>query len=365
VRTAARWILAVTLIAATVTGYTPPAHADEVRDGQWHLEQLRVTVAHALSRGDGVTVAVLDSGVDASHPDLRDNVRPGADLTGHGTDGRDDAAGAGTALAGLIAGHGHGTGRADGVLGLAPAAAVLPVVIADPGTSPQAVTVAAGIDEAVRRGADVICIGRPLPDDPAVTRVVAAAVTAGAVVVVPAVPAGDALARYGGLGVLGALPTAIGDVAPSPGAGPGTVAVPGVNVLSTGAQGGYFVHARTSGAAAAAVLAGAAALVRAAFPELPAYALTDRVTATAAGGGLDLVAALTATVPAPPSPPPPPPATSPPVVTPSPTDPATQVAAFDSEDWHRWLVGAPLVGFLVILTAMSVAGARRARRLRR
>src|SRR5690606_1637139 len=63
--------------------------------------------AHEHSLGDGVTVAVLDSGVDASHPDLRGAVLPGLDLTGRGSDGRDDPAGSGTALAGLIAGRGH------------------------------------------------------------------------------------------------------------------------------------------------------------------------------------------------------------------------------------------------------------------
>jgi hypothetical protein len=83
------------------------------------------------------------------------------------------------------------------------------------------------------------------------------------------------------------------------------------------------------------------------------------------GGALDLVAALTATVETTPGPPPAPPPTGTPAPSPTPDEPpaATQVvAAFDSEDWRRWLVGAPLVGFLVVLTAASIAGARRARR---
>jgi hypothetical protein len=360
-------ILAAMLVAVLVTGYPAPARSDEVRNGQWHLDELRVSEAHEHSLGDGVTVAVLDSGVDASHPDLRDSVQPGVDLTGGGSDGRDDPAGGGTALAGLIAGHGHGTGAADGVLGLAPAATIAPVVIATPGAAPAAGTVAAGIDEAVRLGADVICLGRPVPDDPAVTRAVGAAVAAGAVVVIPAVPASDVLARYGAVGVLGALPVGRGDGvgARTPAAAPGAVAVPGLDVLSTGGQGGYFLHARTSGAAATAVLAGAVALVRAAHPRLAAPALTHRLAETADGGALDLVAALTATVGTPPGSPPAPPPTgspTPPPTTPEPPPTTQPVAAFDSDDWRRWLVGAPLVGFLVILTAASIAGARRARR---
>jgi subtilisin family serine protease len=362
-------ILAATLTALSVTAYPASAQADEVRDGQWHLEQLRVAEAHERSVGEGVTVAVLDTGVDASHPDLRANVVPGVDLTGQDSDGRDDPAGSGTALAGLIAGHGHGPGDLDGVLGLAPRAAIAPVVIAAPGVAADAAMVAAGIEEAVRLGADVICLGRPVPDDPAVTRAAGAAVAAGAVLVIPATPAGDLLARYGGVGVLGAVPLASGQRAPAPVSG--ALAVPGVNVLSTGGQGGYFLHSRTSGPAATAVLAGAAALVRAAHPQLGAHVLTHRLAATADQGALDLPAALTATVGPPPgSPPAPPPTSTPPAATPVPTPTADQppaaapetVAAFDSEDWRRWLVGAPLVGFLAVLTAASIMAARRVRR---
>ncbi|HEY8472635.1 MAG TPA: S8 family serine peptidase [Natronosporangium sp.] len=375
--------VAAALVGVAVTAYPPPARADEVRDGQWHLEQLAVTEAHRSSVGEGVTVAVLDTGVDGSHPDLRGNVQPGVDLTGRGSDGRDDPAGTGTALAGLIAGHGHGAAGGDGVLGLAPRAGILPVVVAAPGAAADAATVAAGIAAAVQRGADVICLGRPVPDDPAVTRAAGAAVAAGAVVVIPAEPAGDLLARYGGLGVLGATPT--GPAEPTPTAGPaepspaGVLAVPGEQVLSTGGQGGYFVHARTSDAAAAALLAGAAALVKAAHPQLAAHAVTDRLVATATGGALDLPAAIATRVDPPTAAPPVPPPTGEPAPgspepTPAPGRPtapeqpetATEhVAAFDSGDWRRWLVAAPLVGFLIVLATASVTGVRRARRARR
>lgn len=349
-----------------------PARADDVRDAQWHLDALAAGEAHAHSRGDGVTVAVLDSGVDASHPDLRGNVLPGVDLTGRGTDGRDDPGGSGTALAGLVAGHGHpGSGSVagpDGVLGLAPQATLLPVVVSAPGASPDADVLAAGIQEAVRLGAGVLCIGRPLPDDPAVTRALGTALAGGALVVVPGRAGGDALARFQGAGLLGAAPLATTRPAA------GTVAVPADGVVSTGGQGGYFRYARTAEAAAAGVLAGAAALVRAAHPELPGYEAAHRIAATAEGGELRLVDALTVEVgPAPE--PPLPPAGSPPVPGPAPAppasvapdpepapDPVTRVAAFDAEDWRRRLVAVPLLVFLGVAVAVSVTAARRSRR---
>lgn len=358
-----RTVAVTAAVLVAVLAWPAPARADEVRDAQWHLAALAVDEAHANSRGTGVTVAVIDSGVDASHPDLRGNVLPGVDLTGGGSDGRDDPGGSGTALAGLIAGHGRPGGA--GVLGLAPAAALLPVAVAAPGASPPAGTLAAGIDEAVRLGAGVLCIGRPLPDGPAVNRALGAALAAGVLVVVPGGAASDALARFQGAGLLAAVP--LGTSAPA------GVAVPADGVLTTGAQGGYYRYARTAAAAAAGVLAGAAALVRSAYPELAGYEVAHRIEATAAAGQLRLVEALTAEVgPAPePAPPPavPSPAPPPPVPEPGEPDvpdpgpaPEPRVAAFDAEDWRRRLVAVPLVVFLGVAVAVSVAAARRSRR---
>ncbi|HET8680530.1 MAG TPA: S8 family serine peptidase, partial [Micromonosporaceae bacterium] len=166
----------------------PPAYADGIRDAQWHLGFLDVAAAHRTSQGTGVTVAVVDSGLDATHPDLAGAGLPAVDatrvpdaLTQSDVDGR------GTALAGLVAGHGHGgsgtapaspgpgtgpgaspgTGPAigpDGVLGLAPGARILPVVITTrPGQYGDPDVLADGIDLAVAGGAKVICVGRGLP----------------------------------------------------------------------------------------------------------------------------------------------------------------------------------------------------------
>ncbi|HEY7918980.1 MAG TPA: S8 family serine peptidase, partial [Streptosporangiaceae bacterium] len=97
-------------LAATCIGVAAaPAFADTVRNQEWWLTSLHVTKAWLSSRGAGVTVAVLDTGVDANQPDLAGSVTTGRDYTGSGR-----AAGGpfwgthGTAVASLIAGHGHG-----------------------------------------------------------------------------------------------------------------------------------------------------------------------------------------------------------------------------------------------------------------
>src|SRR5689334_24097869 len=78
-------------IAALLLGLSPSAaFADSVRRDQWQLKELDARSAWALSTGDGVTVAVIDSGVDASPPDLVGQVLPGASVAGRRTYRRDD-----------------------------------------------------------------------------------------------------------------------------------------------------------------------------------------------------------------------------------------------------------------------------------
>jgi type VII secretion-associated serine protease mycosin len=131
-----------------------PARSNAVRDAQWHLGQLRAADAWRISTGVGVTVAVVDSGVDFRQADLVGQVIPGNDFVMPGGDGRYDPAGHGTTVAGLIAGR-----RDDdsGVVGLAPDAKILPVrVLNEQRKYDDPLTVAKGIRWAVDYGADVI-----------------------------------------------------------------------------------------------------------------------------------------------------------------------------------------------------------------
>ena len=120
--------LSALLAASLALVPTTAAHADGIRAQQWGLDALHVQQAWQITRGKGVTVAVLDTGVEADHPDLIGNVLAGRDMIGFGaTEGDRPWARHGTAMAGIIAAHGHGPGDADGVIGIAPEAKILPV----------------------------------------------------------------------------------------------------------------------------------------------------------------------------------------------------------------------------------------------
>ncbi|WP_308299034.1 S8 family serine peptidase [Streptomyces sp. GESEQ-35] len=114
------------LTGALLLTTAPTASADYVRDQQWVLDVFSMQDTWAETQGEGVTVAVVDSGVDGSHPDLTGQVLEGKDFTGGGS-AQEDIIGHGTKMASIIAGHGHGPGNADGVIGLAPKAKILPL----------------------------------------------------------------------------------------------------------------------------------------------------------------------------------------------------------------------------------------------
>ncbi|WP_104820861.1 S8 family serine peptidase [Kitasatospora sp. MMS16-BH015] len=115
---------ATTLVGGLLLAGVPAASADQVRDAQWPNKYFDLDKVWSVSKGDGVIVAVIDSGVEANHQDLSGSVLPGYDPDGEGlnTNPTDPH---GTGMAGLIVGHGHGS--REGALGLAPGAKVLPI----------------------------------------------------------------------------------------------------------------------------------------------------------------------------------------------------------------------------------------------
>ena len=164
---------AIGLALAWTAVSSVPALADQVRHQQWWLGQLHVTQAQRTATGSGVTIALLDTGVDPAQPDLTGSVIAGPDLTKSGEKlGQPFFGVHGTAMASLIVGHGHGAGGASGVLGAAPGAKLLSVRVVleadDPAATDSAITsglpaaIAAGIRYAVSSGAQVI----DLPLDP-------------------------------------------------------------------------------------------------------------------------------------------------------------------------------------------------------
>ncbi|MER5566212.1 type VII secretion-associated serine protease mycosin [Streptomyces goshikiensis] len=125
-----------------------PAHAETIREQQWHLNAMKADDIWKISTGKGVTVAVIDSGVDRI-PELEGQVLPGKDFATSGYEGdeRTDYDKHGTTMAAVIAGSGkHPSG--DGSFGLAPGAKILPIRVPHEGGRGESWT------EAIRYAAD-------------------------------------------------------------------------------------------------------------------------------------------------------------------------------------------------------------------
>ncbi|MFE9254976.1 type VII secretion-associated serine protease mycosin [Streptomyces sp. NPDC006879] len=276
-------LLLATSLAAL--GTTPAAAAGRP-DRQWPLDLVHADRAWATTKGAGVTVAVLDTGVDGTHPDLTGRVLPGRDLVGFGArEGQKAWAVHGTAMAGIIAGRGHGARRAKGVLGVAPRAKVLPVrVILEErdklrrkARETRGAALAEGIRWAADNGADVINLSlgddsRSAHAERSEDEAIQYALGKGVVVVASAGNGGRGSNRtsypaaYPGVISAAAVNKRGVKASFSTSSWYATVAAPGVDVLIAHPDRTYYKGWGTS--AAAAFVSGVVALVRSAHPDL-------------------------------------------------------------------------------------------------
>jgi type VII secretion-associated serine protease mycosin len=357
------------LVAVVVGAYPQSARADSIRGQEWFLSSLDVARAHSYSEGKGVIVGIVDTGVDASHPDLRGNVLSGIDFSdpsrpGGFGNGETDTASHGTAMAGLIAAHGHGASNGSGITGIAPQAKLLPIRDGTGYLDATATQMATGVIWAVDHGATVICIAEAGYNGSASEEHAIQYAESKDVVVVAGVgnvPASKAVAYPAAYpGVLAAAGTdEHGNHAAISVTGPQVVlSAPATNIYSDGLNHAYSTGTGTSNSTA--IIAGAAALVRARFPQLSAVEVIHRLTATATDKGpkgrddeygygeLNLVAALTADVPPLPS------------ATKSPTLSHTPEAVKPPAHRTPWLpLTAALVAFLAVLAVWAAAHRRR------
>jgi subtilisin family serine protease len=315
-RVAAALSLAATCAGAlgVQSATAPPATADSVRDGQQGvLAMLNVPAAWTVSRGRGVTVAVLDSGVRPTVSDLAGSVTAGPDLTGVSTSPSSaDWGQHGTWMASIIAGHGHGAGAQDGIVGVAPDARILSVRVIPDGNDPGYSSyereqedrvqdsLAQGIRYAVDHGAGVISmsIGYSSPGA-SVRSALQYAYGHGVAVLASAGNSGDTPTAsrngYAPLKFPADYPGVIGVAAvSSSGTAAGfssdnlsvEVAAPGVNVSAQGRDGQYWLVTGTS--PACALVAGVAALIKSGYPglapDLLARALSSTTQFRPAGG---------------------------------------------------------------------------------
>jgi len=149
--------ITVMLLALGLVAPVSQAAIDPLFDEQWGLAQIHAPEAWATATGAGVTVAVIDTGIDFAHPDLAGKIVGGITFDGCGSTGCGDGSKApgfagsphGTWVAGVIAAT---AGNGIGIAGVAPEASLLSVNVGGVLVS----DVALGIEWAVDHGADVI-----------------------------------------------------------------------------------------------------------------------------------------------------------------------------------------------------------------
>lgn len=287
--TVAAVVLAAVVGTPGAAGAAPPRTCDlptteTIAAEPWASQRLGYRSVWSVTRGAGVTVAVVDTGVDGSHPMLAGRVLPGVDVVNGGGRADTDCAGHGTAVAGII---GAQPVAGMGFAGVAPEATILPVRQANT-IDGTVSTLAEGIRAAVDAGARVVNVSVVVPASvPALSRAVTYALDHDVVVVAAAgndAQQGDPgkyPASYDGVIAVGAV-----DADGNPGTFSEScvnlsVVAPGVDIVVPGAGGPGLVANQNGTSYAAPFVAGVAALVRAYRPELTAAQVKHRIEATA------------------------------------------------------------------------------------
>jgi type VII secretion-associated serine protease mycosin len=286
----------VCVVSVAPVGGVGVARADSIRDMEYWLDDYGFSSAWDTTRGEGATVAVIDTGIDGSVPELRGAVVDGTDVSGIGSvDGQTPVGESpehGTMVASLIAGR--GTSPGSGVVGVAPEASLMSISVAlGAGSVDSDEQIAHAVRWAVDHGADVInmSLTRNSLDWPQSWDDAFSYAFDHDVVVVAA--AGN---RGSGTTEVGAPATIPGVVAVAGVDRSGeasfdassqgitiAVAAPSEQLVGVVPGGGYVLWDGTSGAAP--LVSGLAALVKSAYPDLDAANVINRIIATAVPKG--------------------------------------------------------------------------------
>lgn len=278
---------------------------DDVRQHEYWLTDYRIVDAWKQSTGSGVTVAVIDTGVDGTHPDLVDNVLEGYDASGEGSPNGWQGLGVepmhGTEVASLIAGHGHNVsgipkiagqpGKPAGVIGVAPDAKILPISLNMVSNAEKSIDeqIPTAVRYAVDHGAQVInlSIGSnkttwPKSWDDAF----AYAEEKGVVVVASAGNRGSGITQVGAPATIPGVLT-VGGVDRQREASKGSstqgisigVTAPSNDMIAAAPGNKYMIWSGSS--ASAPLVSGLAALIKSKYPNLSAAQIIQRITESA------------------------------------------------------------------------------------
>jgi subtilisin family serine protease len=244
---------------------------------EWHLQTVDATSAWNSSTGYGITVAILDSGIDATHPDLQGQLVPGWNFYDNNSN-TSDVYGHGTKVAGVVAALGN---NGMGVAGIAWNAKVMPVRVSDTSGVGTWSAIASGLNWAADRGAKVANLSFAVQSSSTTQTAAQYFRNKGGVVVNSA----------GNYGVLD--PTAASDALVSVSATDSTdtlaswssygpyvdLSAPGVGIWTTTVGGGYGAVSGTS--FSSPLTAGVAALMMAANPALSPSQIVSLLKSTA------------------------------------------------------------------------------------
>ena len=351
-RKTAAALMALALAGSLLMAGATVAQADDIRNREYWLEQSGIVKAWEVSQGEGVKVAIIDSGIDTDHKDLKGAVVGGIDMSGGGNEKGSKGIGAepehGTLVATMLAGRGHtapsatpssGAPKAsasasssakpketvgagpDGVIGVAPKAELLSISVWLGSENPSGKNIddqiPAAVTWAVDQGAKVInmSLGSTSTAWPQSWDDAFAYAEANDVVIVAA--AGNRKSGSEQVGAPATIPgiLAVGGLdkdgtasidSSSQGISIG-VSAPAEDLAGGLPDGGYASWSGTSGAAP--IVSGVAALIRSKYPEMSAAQVINRIISTAKPKGegvpnaiygygiLDAEAALTAKVP--------------------------------------------------------------------
>ncbi|MGW3690457.1 type VII secretion-associated serine protease mycosin [Streptomyces sp. NPDC005125] len=263
-----------------------PATSRTVPDLPWSQARLQLERVWEVTKGAAQTVAVIDSGVDSSVPQLRGHVLRGSDVVAKSGRGDTDCVGHGTFVAGIIAAQPKKQLR---FMGVAPGATILPVRQTTDGKDGSADSMARAITTAVDAGAQVINISANSTGPSASLRSAVAYAVKNDVLIVAAVGNQERQEEGRGPSYPASYPDVLGVAAVGRDDQPASfsrqgdfvdVAAPGVDIISLSRGGpGYVIDQGTS--FAAPFVAGTAALVRAYHPELTVRQLILRLQFTA------------------------------------------------------------------------------------